>query len=86
MHSCDVNLLEVMSLISHECDQISCNLCFFKNEKITGIKKIVGRLGQPENTWDHRVVFVYTGMGKFRIDQEFLIEQWHMMYIMSMLS
>ena len=25
----------------------------------------------------------YTGMRKFRIDQDFLIEQWHMIYIMS---
>ena len=25
----------------------------------------------------------YTGMRKFRIDQDFLIEHWHMIYIMS---
>ena len=28
---------------------------------------------------------VITGMRKFRIDQDFLIELWHMIYIMSVL-
>ena len=30
--------------------------------------------------------FLIPGMGKLRIDQDFLIERFHMMYIMSILS
>ena len=29
------------------------------------------------------ITALYTGMRKFRIDQDFLIEHWHMIYIMS---
>ena len=51
------------------------------NVKMTGIVTFMSML----NLMFKQIVnlSMYTGMRKFRIDQDFLIEHWHMIYIMS---
>ena len=51
--------------------------------KVKGVSNSPDLVKVNEDMVIFRSVTVDTGMRKFRIDQDFLIEHWHMIYIMS---